>query len=60
MNTGRFMGRPPTGQQVVVPRNEVFRLQNGWITEFWRHDNELGLTAHLGVARLPGRCASRV
>lgn len=48
-NTGSFMGRPPTGKQVVVDGLELYRIQNGKIVEFWRHDDDAGLMRQLGL-----------
>src|SRR5215213_4767508 len=41
-NTGSFMGLPPTGRTVVVRGIELFRIQDGKITEFWRQDDDAG------------------
>jgi steroid delta-isomerase-like uncharacterized protein len=48
-HTGPFMEMPPTGREVVVPGVEVFRLENGRIVEFWRHDDDVGLLRQLGA-----------
>lgn len=49
VNTGSFMGLPPTGLTVHVPGIELYRLQNGRIVEFWRHDDDAGLMRQLGL-----------
>ena len=33
--TGEFRGEPPTGKQVTMPGNTVFRVQDGKIHEMW-------------------------
>jgi steroid delta-isomerase-like uncharacterized protein len=48
-NTGSFMGMPPTGKRVSVPGIELYRIENGLITEFWRHDDDAGLMRQLGL-----------
>jgi steroid delta-isomerase-like uncharacterized protein len=48
-NTGSFMGLPPTGKTVHVPGLELYRLQDGKIVEFWRHDDDAGLMRQLGL-----------
>lgn len=51
-NTGPFLGKPPTGKTVAVSGIELFRLREGRIVEFWRHDDDAGLMRQLGL--LPG------
>lgn len=48
-HTGSFMGMPPTGKTVHVPGIELYRIQNGLIVEFWRHDDDAGLMRQLGM-----------
>jgi steroid delta-isomerase-like uncharacterized protein len=52
-HTGPFMGMPPTGKEVVVPGVEVFRMVDGKIAEFWRHDDDAGLMMQLGAIPAP-------
>lgn len=52
-HTGTFMGIPPTGKDVVVPGIEAFRMANGKIAEFWRHDDDAGLLMQLGALPAP-------
>ena len=33
--TGEFRGKPPTGKQVKLPGNTIFRVQDGTIREMW-------------------------
>jgi len=52
-HTGPFMGMPPTGRDIVINGVEVFRLQDGKIAEFWRHDDDAGLLMQLGIVPAP-------
>ncbi|MEZ4727256.1 MAG: ester cyclase [Caldilineaceae bacterium] len=52
-HTGSFMGMPPTGKDIVVNGVEVFRMQDGKIAEFWRHDDDAGLLMQLGIVPAP-------
>jgi predicted ester cyclase len=49
---GEFMGLPVTGKEVRVPGVEIFRMQNGKVAEFWRHD-DAGLLMQLGIVSAP-------
>ncbi len=49
INTGSFMGLPPTGRTVNVQGLELFRIENGKIAELWRHDDDAGLMRQLGL-----------
>lgn len=52
-HTGPFMGMPPTGRDIVINGVEVFRMQDGKIAEFWRHDDDAGLLMQLGIVPAP-------
>jgi steroid delta-isomerase-like uncharacterized protein len=49
VNTGNFMGVPPTGHAIKVRGLELFRLRDGKIIELWRHDDDAGLMRQLGL-----------
>ena len=49
VNSGTFMGMPPTGKTVHVSGLELYRLQNGQVVELWRHDDDAGLMRQLGL-----------
>jgi steroid delta-isomerase-like uncharacterized protein len=51
-HTGDFMGLPPTGRELVVPGMELYRLSEGRVVEFWRHDDDAGMLRQLGL--MPG------
>lgn len=53
IHTGSFMGMPPTGRTIKVQGLELFRIQNGKITELWRHDDDAGLMRQLGMILMP-------
>lgn len=53
-HTGPLMGIPPTGKTIVVQGVELYRLANGKIVEFWRHDDDAGMLMQLGVLPPPG------
>ncbi|GAB4578029.1 MAG: ester cyclase [Anaerolineales bacterium] len=55
VNTGSFNGMPATGRQVIVPGNELFRIdpETGKIAEFWRFDADLALMMQLGASPTP-------
>ena len=52
-HTGPFMNLPPSGREAIVNGVEVFRLVNGQIAEFWRHDDDAGLLMQLGAIPAP-------
>lgn len=52
---GPFMGLPATGRSIRVEGNEMLRVVNGKIVEFWRHDDDAGMLMQLGI--IPGPAA---
>lgn len=52
-HTGPFMNLEPTGREVSVNGIELFRMQDGKIAEFWRHDDDAGLLMQLGAIPMP-------
>jgi predicted ester cyclase len=51
---GEMAGIPPTGNQVSVKDIDIFRLDNGKVTEFWLSWDQLGMIRQLGVIPMPG------
>lgn len=49
VNTGEFMGLPPTGKQVTMSGIEMFRLAGGKVVERWAEFDMLSLMQQLGV-----------
>jgi steroid delta-isomerase-like uncharacterized protein len=52
-HTGQFMHLAPTGRNISVNGIEVFRMADGKIAEFWRHDDDMGLLMQLGAIPAP-------
>jgi steroid delta-isomerase-like uncharacterized protein len=52
-HTGQFMHLAPTGRDISVNGIEVFRMADGKIAEFWRHDDDVGLLMQLGAIPTP-------
>ena len=50
---GNFGDVPPTGRPFTIRGFELFRIVDGKITEFWRHDDEVGLLRQLGLIPEP-------
>jgi steroid delta-isomerase-like uncharacterized protein len=51
---GEVMGVAPTGQQISLQGINVFRIDDGRITERWGRLDDLGFLQQLGLAPLPG------
>jgi steroid delta-isomerase-like uncharacterized protein len=49
IHKGQFMGLPPTGKPITMTGIEIFRIENGKITELWGEANLLGLMQQLGI-----------
>ena len=52
VHKGEFMGLPPTGKAITMTGIEIFRVQDGKITELWGEANLMGLMQQLGM--VPG------
>jgi steroid delta-isomerase-like uncharacterized protein len=48
-----FMGIPATGKTITVRGLEEYRIVNGKIVEFWRHDDDAGMLRQLGAMPQP-------
>ena len=46
---GEFLGISPTGREVEIRGIEIFRFEDGVITESWANPDMLGLVTQLGV-----------
>ena len=51
INTGKFMGNPPTNKKVTYSGMTIFRLENGRIAEYWYVWDRLGLYQQLGIIK---------
>ena len=50
---GKFMGIPPTGQQVSTGLIDVVRIVDGKVVEHWSMGDNLGMMQQLGVIPTP-------
>ena len=48
-NTGKVMGRPPTGKKVEVDVIDIVRFKDGKIVEHWGVPDQLGMLEQLGI-----------
>lgn len=46
---GEFMGSPPTGKRVSVQEVDIFRIEDGQITEAWAAVDFFGMLTQLGL-----------
>ena len=46
---GEFAGIPPTNKQVTIDVIDIFRVEDGKLTEHWAVADELGLLQQLGL-----------
>ena len=49
IHKGAFMDLVPTGKPITMTGIEIFRIENGKITELWGEANLLGLMQQLGI-----------
>jgi predicted ester cyclase len=54
VNTGPFLGMPPTGRAIEIQGIETLRVVDGQIVEFWHQDDMLSLFIQLGIVPAPG------
>ena len=55
---GEFQGIPPTGKEVSIPTNEIYRIADGKFAEQWVEADMLGLMQQLGILPTPGHGGS--
>lgn len=48
-HSGEFMGIPPSGKSVVIPGIEIFRFQQGKISDYWSIYDYLNTAAEIGA-----------
>jgi steroid delta-isomerase-like uncharacterized protein len=53
VHRGNFMNLPPTGRSITMTGIEIFRIEDGKITELWGEANLLGLMQQLGIFPAP-------
>jgi predicted ester cyclase len=56
---GSVMGEASTGQHVVMPGINIFRIANGKIVERWGRLDDLGLLQQLGLLPAPATTGAR-
>jgi predicted ester cyclase len=52
-HTGEFMGVKPTGKEIKVTANGIYRIENGKIVEDWTEWDRLSILEQLGLAPPP-------
>jgi predicted ester cyclase len=55
---GAFQGIAPTGKRIQGTRTDLFRVQEGKISEHWANRDDLGMFLQLGVFQAPGQSRS--
>lgn len=55
VNSGSFMGAPPTGKAVTITGITINRVVGGKIVETWNNFDQLGMLQQLGMAPMPGQ-----
>ena len=54
-HVNEVFGIPPTGQQLSVWGIDIFRFENGQVSEWWIIDDNLGMMQQLGAIPEPGQ-----
>lgn len=49
VQTGEFMGMPPSGKRYTIPEIHIFRIRDGLIVEHWHQFDQLGMMRQLGA-----------
>ena len=52
-HTGEVMGVKPTGKEITVTANGIFRIENGKIVEDWTEWDNLSIMQQLGLTAMP-------
>jgi predicted ester cyclase len=53
IQSGPFMGLPPTGRRYTIEEIHIFRVAGGRVAEHWHQIDALGMLGQLGL--MPGR-----
>jgi steroid delta-isomerase-like uncharacterized protein len=53
VQSGEFMGMPPSGKAYTIPEIHIFRVSDGKIAEHWGQADMLGMMRQLGA--MPGQ-----
>lgn len=57
VQTGPFMGLPPSGKPYTIQEIHIFRIREGKVTEHWHQGDFMGMMAQLGA--MPGQTQER-
>lgn len=57
VQSGPFMGLPPTGRRYTIEEIHLFRVAEGRVTEHWHQLDALGMLGQLGLLPRPGSAA---
>ena len=55
IHKGAFMGLPPTDKPISMTGIEIFRIEDGKISEIWGEANLFGLIQQLGILSAKGQ-----
>ena len=58
VQSGEFMGLPPSGKAYTVPEMHVFRVKDGKVAEHWSNVDMLGIMQQLGALPNPSKKAA--
>ena len=58
VQSGEFMGLPPSGKAYTVPEMHFFKVKEGRVTEHWSNVDMLGIMQQLGALPRPGKKAA--
>lgn len=58
VNTGSFLGAPPTGRTIHSSSISIYRIADGKIVEHWGEHDGIGVMMQLGLMPTPGQPAS--
>jgi steroid delta-isomerase-like uncharacterized protein len=56
IQTGPFMGLPPSGKPYTIEEIHVFKIRDGRVTEHWHQGDFMGMMTQLGA--MPGKSAA--
>jgi len=57
VQTGPFMGLPPSGKPYTIEEIHIFRIKDGKVTEHWHQGDFMGMMTQLGA--MPGQTPER-
>jgi predicted ester cyclase len=57
VQTGPFMGLPPSGKPYTIEEIHIFQIRDGKVTEHWHQGDFMGMLTQLGA--MPGQTPER-